>query len=488
MRIGDAITHPVGQVVFALGMTLAVAGLWWVVQDPLVVAALCLAPIGAMVALRDPFPLCLGFIIFSFFRIHEAYPFLEPLKLPKMLALGTIGVLGVHFFFRRIKPYWRPELKWLCWFFAHTTVAMFFSAGKPQAIAYWTDTFVKIFIMVFAIAWLTTTPKRFTLAAAGFTLAGIATSVIAISNALQGIGMVEGTRVTIGRENGSVLGDPNDLSLVLLFPLAFAVTLVCTRGVGFLNRLIGVVGFAVIVWAILCTQSRGGLLGIVSIMGLFGLRVIKSKVVLISIGTIGVMGLFAAAGISGRSSGGAGESGMVDESAQGRFNAWECAFWMAVDHPLWGVGIDNFRYNYYTYSTMLGTFEGLAKAVNSTWFAALAEGGFVGFWLFMMVTVGTVKAAFKVLKRMDMALAAGVAVPPAAFAMAAAMPAGMLSFIASGSFLTQAFTWPLYINVALTVAVAHYATTLGIDVDGQTPEQARSGGWAARLGLKAKPA
>jgi hypothetical protein len=87
-----------------------------------------------------------------------------------------------------------------------------------------------------------------------------------------------------------------------------------------------------------------------------------------------------------------------------------------------------------------------------------------------------------------MALAAGVAVPPAAFAMAAAMPAGMLSFIASGSFLTQAFTWPLYINVALTVAVAHYATTLGIDVDGQTPEQARSGGWAARLGLKAKPA
>ena len=128
----------------------------------------------------------LGFIIFSFFRIHEAYPFLEPFKIPKLLALGTISVLAVHFCFGRIKPYWRPELKWLCWFFAHTTVAMFFSAGKPQAIAYWTDTFVKIFIMVFAIAWLTTTPKRFTLAAAGFTLAGIATSVIAISNALQG--------------------------------------------------------------------------------------------------------------------------------------------------------------------------------------------------------------------------------------------------------------------------------------------------------------
>ena len=111
MKLSDAITHPVGQVVFALAMTLAIAGLWWVMQEPLVVVALCLAPIGTMIALRDPFPLCLGFIISSSFRTHEAYPFLEPLKIPKMLALGTIAVLGIHFFFRRIKPYWRPEMK-----------------------------------------------------------------------------------------------------------------------------------------------------------------------------------------------------------------------------------------------------------------------------------------------------------------------------------------------------------------------------------------
>jgi hypothetical protein len=38
------------------------------------------------------------------------------------------------------------------------------------------------------------------------------------------------------------------------------------------------------------------------------------------------------------------------------------------------------------------------------------------------------------------------------------------------------------------VAVAHYATTIGIDVDGQTPEQVQAGGWMVRLGLRAKPA
>ncbi len=455
-----------GQLLLAVLATGAMAGLWWVVREPLVIAALCVAPLAVWVGLNNPFPLCLGFILFSFFRLHEAYPFLEPLKLPMLLALGTISVLGAHFLTRRIQPYWRPELSWLSWFFLHTTVAMFFSAGRPVAMAYWTDTFVKIYIMVFAIAWLTTTPRRFNAAGASFILAGAAVSLIAISNSIQGIGLVEGSRVTIGRAVGSVLGDPNDLSLVLLFPMAFSVSFIVTRQIGALNRTVGVLGFGLIFWAIMCTQSRGGLLGIMAILGLFGLRVIKSKALLLAIGGIGALGLFAAAGISSRSSGGAGESGLVDESAAGRFNAWECAFWMAFDHPLFGVGIDNFRYNYYAYSTMLGTFEGLAKAVHSTWFAVLSEGGFLGFALFMTLTVKTVRLAFRVLKRLDMAQAAGVAVPPAAMAMAAAMPAGMLSFIASGSFLTQAFTWPLYILVALTVACAHYATaTLGLELD-----------------------
>ena len=472
MRLSDYLPQSqLGHLLLAILATGAVAALWWTVKEPLVIAGLCLAPWAAWVSLKNPFPLCLGFILFSFFRLHEAYPFLEPLKLPMLLALGTISVLGAHFVTRRIQPYWRPELTWLSWFFAHTTISIFFSAGRPVAMAYWTDTYVKIFIMVFAIAWLTTTPRRFNLAGASFILAGAAVSVIAISNRIQEIGLVEGTRVTIGRAVGSVLGDPNDLSLVLLFPMAFSVALIVTRGVGWLNRSIALVGFGLIFWAIMCTQSRGGLLGIMAILGVIGVRVIKSKALLVTIGVVGALGLFAAAGISSRSSGGAGEAGVVDESAAGRFNAWACAFWMAVDHPLFGVGIDNFRYNYYAYSTMLGTFEGLAKAVHSTWFAVLSEGGFVGFALFMTLTVKTVRLAFRVLQRLDVARAEGVVVPPAAMAMAAAMPAGMVSFIASGSFLTQAFTWPLYILVALTVAMAHYTTaTLGLALE--APRQA----------------
>ncbi|MGB0360640.1 MAG: hypothetical protein ACPGEF_04425, partial [Endozoicomonas sp.] len=44
---------------------------------------------------------------------------------------------------------------------------------------------------------------------------------VAVSNKLNGIGLVEGSRVTISRHLQSQIGDPNDLSLVLLFPVSF---------------------------------------------------------------------------------------------------------------------------------------------------------------------------------------------------------------------------------------------------------------------------
>ena len=46
-----------------------------------------LLPALVVFAMRIPFPLCLGFVAFSFFRLHEAFPFLMPFKIPLLLAL-----------------------------------------------------------------------------------------------------------------------------------------------------------------------------------------------------------------------------------------------------------------------------------------------------------------------------------------------------------------------------------------------------------------
>ena len=427
--------------------SLAVAGAMIVLGHPLIAPAAGLAPIAIVIAFRSAFLLCVAFVIFSFFRIHEAFPVLEPFKIPQLLAMGTLAVLGWHIFItRRIEPFLTRELRVFLVFFALMTVGLMFASNRPIAITYWTGIYWKIAVMTLAIAWLLREPWHYRLLARLLVLAGAAVAVVAIQNKLAGIGLVEGTRVTIGRDIGSVLGDPNDLALVLLFPLAFALALVLHR-CGVVDRLLGVGGTVLIVWAIIATQSRGGLLGVLTVLGVFGLRTIKSKLLLAAIGVVALAGLFAVAGISERQSGGAHEEG-IDESAMGRLYAWVAAWRMALADPLTGVGLNNFYANFFFYTPH---WDGKNKAVHSTWFQVLAEAGFLGLIVFIVMIVVTVKAIRRVLRAFD----ADPATPPILRASAAAVLAGLAGFCIAGTFLTQAFTWPLYILIAITASLAH---------------------------------
>jgi probable O-glycosylation ligase (exosortase A-associated) len=440
------------QILIAMIACLVVASPAFLIPHPAVMAAIGLVPLVVVFAFYNPFVLCLTFICFSFFRIHEAFMVLNKLHIPQMLAIGTLTVLGLQVMFHRIKVAWTPELRLFAIFFAMITFGCTVASGRDVAIGYWTDTFVKIAIMVFAIASLARRPQDFALASRAFVVSGMLIAAIAIYNHANGLEQVEGTRVTVGRSTGSALGDPNDLSLVLLFPLSFAVSLVLTRRTPFLGRLIGLAGIVTIAVAILDTQSRGGLLGMVAVFGVFGARMIKSKALLIAIGVVGIIGLFAVAGISGRSSGGAAEAGAVDESAEGRLRAWGAAWRMAQARPLTGVGLNCYVSNYFYYQDW---WEGFAKAVHSTWFAALAETGFPGFAVFITLVYKTFRSSARSVKALSPA-AMGDRYEPAAFAMAQAVLAGMAGFVVCGSFLTQAFTWPLYILLSFAVAVGRY--------------------------------
>ncbi|MFO1081031.1 MAG: O-antigen ligase family protein [Reyranellaceae bacterium] len=407
---------------------------------------LAILPLAAVAAFRFPFILCLVFVIFSFFRIHEAFPMLGPLRIPQLMAAPTIAVLAWRILgTRTVKPYWSRELTALSVFFGLVTIGVFAATSRPTALAYWTSTYVKIYAMVLVIAWMARQPKDFALASRAIIVAGILIASVALYNKASGIGLVEGTRVTIARDLKSVLGDPNDLSLVLLFPLSFAGALVVGR-TSRLAVLLGLVGAAFMFAAIIATQSRGGLMGAVAVAGILGSRMIKSKAVLLGIGAVALLVLFAAAGISGRASGGAAEAG-IDESSMGRIYAWGAAWKMALARPLTGVGLDNFTSNYFFYS---GHWDGMNHAVHSTWFGVMAETGFPGIIAFVVMIVLTGVTAWRT-------QAVAHRLPPAVREMALAMPAGVVGFCVSGTFLTQGFTWPFYILLALSVATSQYA-------------------------------
>lgn len=443
------------QIAIGMGVSIAAGLLWFYLPSPLLIVGLAFTPIAMALVIRQPYILCLAFIALSFFRLHEAFPQLYDLHLPLTLAVASMAVLGSQLAAGRIKPYWSRELTYFSLFFAHVTISILFATNRANSLTYWIDTYSKIAIMVPAIAWLARTPRELALAGKVLVAAGIAVSLVAIHNTGDPINLVEGTRVTIGREMGSLLGDPNDLSLVLLFPISFSVSYLLSPGMSWQNRAFGLVSAIIILIAILDTKSRGGLLGAAAVAAVFALRTIKSRVVTIGVGGLGAMALFALAGISARQSGGAVEAGLVDESTAGRLYAWQAAWRMALDHPLFGVGIDNFPGNFFFYTS---NWEGLAKAVHSTWFGVLAETGFIGIALFLVLVGATVKRSFGALRKLDRLRAAGIPMNLEAYAIAQAILAGLASFIVSGSFLTQGFTWPIYILLALALSVSRFAT------------------------------
>ena len=423
---------------------------WSVMPHPLLVIGISILPIAILMMLHYPFLMVLLFVIFSFFRIHEVIPQLYNFKIPLLLSLASFATLGWNVFYKqRFTLWWRPELTGLTAFFIAVSIGVVMASNLPIAIQYYLNIFIKIAIMCFAITWLITRETDFAFAAKAIVFAGCIVGIKALYNKVNGIGLVEETRVTIGRVFGSVLGDPNDLSLVLMFPSAFAVGFILTKGLSYRLKIYGVMSICILFSAILATQSRGGLLGILAVFGIFAYRRIQNKLLFFGGGAIVALILYQVAGISGRVSGGAAEEG-IDASAMGRIYAWEAAIGMANDNPFTGVGIDNFYSNYFFYSPH---WDGVNHAVHSTWFGVLAETGYVGLIIFVTVIVMLVKTNLHTLLILE---SHPSKFSPAIHTTAEALLASLVGTLAAGTFLTFGFSWPIYILGAMTISLAHW--------------------------------
>ena len=411
---------------------------------PIAAFALLLLPFAGFLAVKISTVFIILFILFSYFRLHEVFVVLMPLKIPKMLALASLLAIAWHLFISKsLKPHWSStHLVFVIWF-VWLTVCVFSASNKGMAIEYWTGVLVKVFIMVFAISWWLTRFSHFSLVRMGIMISGISVALVALSNKMNGIGLVEGTRVTISREYRSQLGDPNDLSLVLMFPVSFLAAELFDKGANKYRRLFAAVGLLLAISGVIATQSRGGFLGIAAILSFFLYQKVKNPIVVGMCAAVAMLAMMVFAGIGDRQSGGAAEDG-VDASAMGRIYAWQAAINMALSNPLTGVGVDNFYVNYYFYSPH---WDGKNHAVHSTWFQVLGETGFVGIGIFVLLIASIYRSLSRVYCINALNHNDQVAVN------ANALKAGLIGFMVAGTFLTQAFTWPLYIILALTIAL-----------------------------------
>jgi putative inorganic carbon (hco3(-)) transporter len=356
-------------------------------------------------------------------------------------------------------------------FFILICITTIFSRVPGDSFDWWSTITWRVAVMTFATAWLVRTERDLLHASNIFIGSGLLIAVVVIYNKIYDLSLVQGTRIAIGvvvtegREvtkvgTATILSDPNDLALIMMFPLAFALARVIHRrsvGEGVLAAAACVTTLAAIVF----TQSRGAAIGVLVVVVMLLLQRFRSAVLgLMAVVFVGSI-LIAAMGLDNRSAGDIDADGM-DESSQHRLDAWEAAVTMAASRPLTGVGISNFPQMYYSYTD---NWHNREVAAHSMWFQVLGELGVIAFAVFVAMIWSSFKVNAETIRTLQQARA-----PPFLLSTAVGLQAALAGICASGTFLSQAYTWPVYIITALIAALANqamaYRVSIGADSSG----------------------
>lgn len=253
---------------------------------------------------------------------------------------------------------------------------------------------------------------------------------------------------------GTFLGDGNDfsLSMCILIPLMIEVGL--STGSRF-KRTLTWAAVALIVLAIIATQSRGGTLGIAAVMAYLWWRSPQKAVAAVAIAMVaGLVLLYAPSQYFQRI--GSAATGNLDGSAQGRLNAWSGAIGMGAQNPILGLGPGRF-------SAVWG------KTAHSTYMLALAELGLPGFACVVMLVFGNIHSNIRIRKAVLAKGAAVAADRQRTMRLLDMTSAAAVGFGVSAAFLSATYYPHMYVLTALMLSARTFAAQAG------SPEPATTG-------------
>lgn len=200
---------------------------------------------------------------------------------------------------------------------------------------------------------------------------------------------------------GHVLGDRNELAVAFAMTLPICYYLLGEYGERSRFIRIGLLGtMALLVTAVIGTQSRGGF---IAMAGLGGYMFLKSnrKIPMAILGAILILGLSQIVSDDWTSRMNSIESADADESFMGRVVAWKLSFILATQNPVFGGGFksleyfpvwtalsqDFFAYSWFYTGDALPNTE-VARAAHSVYFQVMGEHGFGGLIVFLIVLGG----------------------------------------------------------------------------------------------------
>lgn len=393
----------------------------------------------AIAAVSSPFGLLIAFMGVLFTRPAEFFPALSVLSLAKVMSLGSLGYfVVVRLFTRDLRVAKTPHNFWLAWLVFAVIVSAQLGTDPGRSMGQITDAFVKILVLYFLILHLVASPRRavqFTSSIVVFT-AGLGAYALVMK--VTGQATIEGSRAALV----GFLGDPNDLAMTLLMGFPFAAER-ALRTKGGPRVFYGVCAFLLLA-GIVSTQSRGGLLGLAAGGGIMLRDRVKNVLVVAPIVLCGLVGMIVLGGHADRQSGAVGE-GHVDESAQGRLDAWGAGVRMLLHNPVSGVGYNRFAQNYERYAlnpAIWGEHE-----THNAYIKCMSEVGLFGFIPFMALVLRSLYVTYRLRRARE-----HLTPRPAEDALVRAGMPCLVGFLVTTIFLSATWHWFLYIMLAQCAA------------------------------------
>ena len=261
----------------------------------------------------------------------------------------------------------------------------------------------------------------------------------------------------------SMIADNNDFGLALNMTLPIFFFLAKTEPDKRMRRLMGFLFLATIP-AILFTYSRGDLVGLIAVLGSMVL-LSKRKMALIPVLLVALAfgALFTPQAWQDRMSLTESDK-LLDASALSRLNAWTYAWRLACDYPILGGGFEAFT------PRLFARYAPNAQDVHgphSIYFGVMAEHGFVGLALYLMLVVScfaSLRRLAKTARAMDTPHIAGYA---------NMLSLSLVGFLTSGTFLGRAyfdFFFTIVACVAILKHVSHAEWAQGTEESEPEPE------------------
>jgi O-antigen ligase len=251
-----------------------------------------------------------------------------------------------------------------------------------------------------------------------------------------------------------------------------------------LLRILAVICTLLCVAGVLLTFSRGGAVGFVLMLGIVTVMgyIKPYQIVLLMLALLLMVtalpqfatrlnSLDRLSSVTNQDTGGIAEA---DSSIQSRMSEMLTAGLVFIDHPVVGVGPGTFKYYYPEYSLLVGlrTFHTTARAAHDLYIAMAAETGSLGLACFLAIIFVTLRQLARLRKQC-------VASHPEFANMATGYLLAILSYMATGLFLSFAYERYFWMMLALAGATACVIETM-LAADARSSAQAtQQGGHAA---------